>query len=74
MTTSATAVTRRLIVDGLSAARPADAELSEGAADDRPRLEAKRVWIVVPLDGTREHAEAGRPDRAVWRAGSAEVS
>ncbi len=41
----------------LAEARPADAILSEeGVRDDR-RLAAERVWIVDPLDGTREFAE-----------------
>jgi 3'(2'), 5'-bisphosphate nucleotidase len=41
-----------------------DAILSEEAADDLDRLEAERVWIIDPLDGTREYAE-GRSDWAV---------
>jgi len=45
--------------------RPQDAILSEEAADDVARLQASRVWIVDPLDGTREFAEAGRDDWAV---------
>ncbi|MCA5892739.1 3'(2'),5'-bisphosphate nucleotidase CysQ [Isoptericola sp. NEAU-Y5] len=40
-----------------SRARPGDAVLSEEAGDDLSRLEADRVWIVDPLDGTREFAE-----------------
>ena len=54
----------RLILDALAAARPDDAVLSEEAADDPARLAARRVWIVDPLDGTREYAE-GRDDWAV---------
>lgn len=54
----------RLILDALKAARPDDAILSEEAADDPARLAARRVWIVDPLDGTREYAE-GRGDWAV---------
>ncbi|MGY2078756.1 3'(2'),5'-bisphosphate nucleotidase CysQ [Modestobacter sp. SYSU DS0657] len=42
---------------------PGDAVLSEEGADDAARLSADRVWIVDPLDGTREFAE---PDRADW--------
>ena len=38
--------------------------LSEEAADDAARLTADRVWIVDPLDGTREYGE-GRSDWAV---------
>ncbi len=37
--------------------RPADAVLSEEAKDDPARLGAGRVWIIDPLDGTREFAE-----------------
>lgn len=39
--------------------------LSEEAADDPRRLSARRVWIVDPLDGTREYSELGRSDWAV---------
>ncbi|MGH9249833.1 MAG: 3'(2'),5'-bisphosphate nucleotidase CysQ [Acidimicrobiales bacterium] len=44
--------------------RPHDAVLSEEAVDDPRRLTARRVWIVDPLDGTREFSE-GRADWAV---------
>ena len=37
--------------------RPSDAVLSEEGKDDKARLEADRVWIVDPLDGTREFSE-----------------
>ena len=53
--------------------RPGDAVLSEEGADDPARLAARRVWIVDPLDGTREFGEPGRTDWAVhvalWEAG-----
>ena len=39
--------------------------LSEEGADDPGRLDAERVWIVDPLDGTREFGEPGRTDWAV---------
>jgi 3'(2'), 5'-bisphosphate nucleotidase len=46
--------------------------LSEEALDDRGRLGADRVWIIDPLDGTREFSE-GRDDWAVhvalWERG-----
>ncbi|MER7073555.1 3'(2'),5'-bisphosphate nucleotidase CysQ [Terrabacter sp. NPDC000476] len=45
--------------------RPADAVLSEEAADDASRLGADRVWIIDPLDGTREFSEIPREDWAV---------
>ena len=52
------------IMQELRRARPDDAVLSEEAADDAARLTAHRVWIVDPLDGTREYGE-GRSDWAV---------
>ena len=63
----------RFLLDELSRVRPGDAVLSEEAIDDLARLGAARVWIVDPLDGTREFGEAGRSDWAVhvalWSAG-----
>lgn len=53
------------ILRALQDARPEDAVLSEEAVDDSDRLSAARVWIIDPLDGTREYAEAGRRDWAV---------
>ncbi len=52
------------IVATLRGAFPGDAILSEELADDRARLNASRVWIVDPLDGTRDFAE-GSHDYAV---------
>jgi 3'(2'), 5'-bisphosphate nucleotidase len=49
----------------LAARRPGDVVLSEEGADNRARLDARRVWIVDPLDGTREFGEPGRTDWAV---------
>jgi 3'(2'), 5'-bisphosphate nucleotidase len=53
--------------------RPDDAVLSEEAADSAARLRADRVWIVDPLDGTREFSERPRDDWAVhvalWSGG-----
>jgi 3'(2'), 5'-bisphosphate nucleotidase len=54
-----------LILARLAAARPDDAVLSEESKDDPIRLERERVWIVDPLDGTREFGEPGRRDWAV---------
>jgi 3'(2'), 5'-bisphosphate nucleotidase len=58
----------------LAARRPGDAVLSEEGRDDMARLEADRVWIVDPLDGTREFGEPGRTDWAVhvalWERGA----
>ena len=62
------------LMAALAAERPDDAVLSEEGADDPVRLRAERVWIVDPLDGTREFAELDRDDWAVhvalWQAGS----
>ncbi len=49
----------------LAKARPDDAVLSEEGIDNKDRLTADRVWIVDPLDGTREFGEPGRTDWAV---------
>jgi len=55
-----------LICATLARWRPGDAVLSEeGVRDDQARLSAERVWIVDPLDGTREFGEEGRTDWAV---------
>lgn len=48
----------------LAVHRPNDSVLSEEAPDDRTRLNNNRVWIIDPLDGTREFA-GGRQDWAV---------
>ena len=53
-----------MLAAALADARPADALLSEEGKDDLARLDASRVWIVDPLDGTREFGE-GRDDWAV---------
>ncbi|WP_099037463.1 3'(2'),5'-bisphosphate nucleotidase CysQ [Mycobacterium neglectum] len=54
-----------LILDRLRAERPDDAVLSEEATDDISRVQADRVWIVDPVDGTREFSMPGRTDWAV---------
>jgi 3'(2'), 5'-bisphosphate nucleotidase len=59
----------------LAKARPEDAVLSEEGLDNKARLTADRVWIVDPLDGTREFGEPPRTDWAVhvalWVGGAA---
>ncbi len=52
------------IMEALHENRPDDAILSEEEAADPARLDQSRVWIVDPLDGTREYSEA-RTDWAV---------
>ena len=54
-----------LLLSRLAAQRPGDAVLSEESADDPARLSAKRVWIIDPVDGTREYGTGGRLDWAV---------
>jgi 3'(2'), 5'-bisphosphate nucleotidase len=63
----------RLLASRLGQLRPDDAVLSEEATDNPARLSAERVWIIDPLDGTREFGEPGRADWAVhvalWQRG-----
>lgn len=67
-------VAHQLLVRLLEAHRPDDRVLSEEGRDDKRRLHADRVWIVDPLDGTREFSEPPRDDWAVhvalWQSGS----
>ncbi|WP_419926936.1 inositol monophosphatase family protein [Candidatus Poriferisocius sp.] len=59
------AVAHEFIEDALNEHRPDDMVLSEESLDDRRRLQHRRVWIVDPLDGTREFSTPGRTDWAV---------
>lgn len=54
-----------VIAAELARLRPDDAVLSEEAPDRSGRLRAERVWVIDPLDGTREFSEPGRTDWAV---------
>jgi 3'(2'), 5'-bisphosphate nucleotidase len=54
-----------LLMRRLEELRPHDAVLSEEGTNDPARLQAERVWIVDPLDGTREFGEVPRTDWAV---------
>ena len=62
------------LMEALARERSDDAVLSEEGVDDPVRLSAQRVWIVDPLDGTREFSELGREDWAVhvalWQSGA----
>ena len=62
-----------LLIGRLAERRPDDAVLSEESADTTERLSADRVWIIDPLDGTREYGEGDRSDWAVhvalWERG-----
>ena len=55
----------RFIMEELKKEFPEDGVLSEEGRDDLARLDKERVWIVDPLDGTREFGEPGRSDWAV---------
>jgi 3'(2'), 5'-bisphosphate nucleotidase len=61
------------LTEQLATWRPDDAVLSEEGLDDLSRLAANRVWIIDPLDGTREFGEVPREDWAVhvalWESG-----
>jgi 3'(2'), 5'-bisphosphate nucleotidase len=52
------------LMEALRRLRPDDAVLSEEGKDELVRLQSERVWIIDPLDGTREYGE-GRHDWAV---------
>ncbi len=62
-----------LLMQLMATHRPGDAVLSEEGKDDKARLRADRVWIIDPLDGTREFSEPPRDDWAVhvalWERG-----
>jgi 3'(2'), 5'-bisphosphate nucleotidase len=58
-------LSHEFLVAALADRRPGDVVLSEEGADNPARLGARRVWIVDPLDGTREFGEPGRTDWAV---------
>jgi 3'(2'), 5'-bisphosphate nucleotidase len=64
-------VANALIMAALKEHRPQDAVLSEEEANDVARCSQSRVWVVDPLDGTREYSE-GRSDWAVHIALSIE--
>ena len=67
------AAAQSAILGVLTSARPDAVVFSEEAADDPRRLTADRVWIVDPLDGTREYGDPDRHDWAVhvalWSSG-----
>jgi 3'(2'), 5'-bisphosphate nucleotidase len=55
----------RRLLELLATDHPDDPVLSEESVEDPRRYGADRVWIIDPLDGTREFTEAGRTDWAV---------
>ena len=55
-------VANQFLVHALRQARPDDGLLSEESKDTEERLAKSRVWIVDPVDGTREYGE----ERSDW--------
>jgi myo-inositol-1(or 4)-monophosphatase len=62
--TQADLAVNAILKNEIMLAYPGDGWLSEEEHDDRGRLAHKRVWIVDPVDGTREFA-AGIPEYAI---------
>jgi 3'(2'), 5'-bisphosphate nucleotidase len=58
------ATSNQFLIHAIREQRPADGLLSEEEKDNPARLSQSRVWIVDPVDGTREYGEA-RTDWAV---------
>lgn len=58
------AIANQFLVRALREQRPDDGILSEEGGGDGTRLRNSRVWIIDPLDGTREYGE-GRCDWAI---------
>jgi 3'(2'), 5'-bisphosphate nucleotidase len=56
------ATANQFLVHAIREARPDDGLLSEEMKDDGNRLDKQRVWIIDPVDGTREYGEC----RADW--------
>ncbi|PKP64568.1 MAG: 3'(2'),5'-bisphosphate nucleotidase CysQ [Alphaproteobacteria bacterium HGW-Alphaproteobacteria-7] len=56
------AAANQFLCHAIRAARPDDGLLSEEEKDNAARLTQSRVWIIDPVDGTREYGEA----RADW--------
>lgn len=62
--TEADLASNRILIDTLREAFPTDAILSEETVDSPVRQAHRRVWILDPLDGTREFTE-GVPEFVV---------
>lgn len=62
--TQADLLANQILKKRLLAEFPDDGWLSEESVDDALRLSCRRVWVVDPIDGTREYAE-GVPEYAV---------
>jgi 3'(2'), 5'-bisphosphate nucleotidase len=68
------AAAQAFLAKELHVTRPDDAVLSEEGLEDPRRFTSDRVWIIDPLDGTREYGQPGRTDWAVhvalWERGA----
>lgn len=64
MLTQADLLANEILKRKLLTAFPGDGWLSEESGDDAARLSCHRVWVVDPIDGTREYVE-GLPEYAV---------
>ncbi|MCS6843161.1 MAG: 3'(2'),5'-bisphosphate nucleotidase CysQ [Caldilineales bacterium] len=62
--TAADHAANEILLSGLTAAFPDDGFLSEETADNRSRLDRRRVWLIDPLDGTREFID-GIPEFSI---------
>lgn len=65
--TQADLLANQILKSRLQEAFPMYGWLSEESVDDAARLNCKRVWVVDPIDGTREYI-AGIPEYAVSAA------
>jgi 3'-phosphoadenosine 5'-phosphosulfate (PAPS) 3'-phosphatase len=55
--TDADLASDRIIRERIGATYPSDAILTEEGTDDQSRLNAERVWIVDPIDGTQQFVD-----------------
>ncbi|HJM28550.1 MAG TPA: 3'(2'),5'-bisphosphate nucleotidase CysQ [Acidimicrobiales bacterium] len=58
-------ISHNLLLQELNDHRPNDAVLSEEGTDDQARLDADRVWIIDPLDGSQDYPYNGSEEWAV---------
>ena len=58
-------ISHNLLMEQLSRYRPQDAVLSEEGSDDHKRLDADRIWIIDPLDGSQDYPYSGSDEWAV---------
>jgi 3'(2'), 5'-bisphosphate nucleotidase len=60
------ATANQFLVHALRQQRAQDGLLSEEEKDNFERLDQSRVWIVDPVDGTREYGERGPIGPSMW--------